>query len=192
MSTDQPVGPAGTFPGFSGPHAPKESDLYRCVHCGFCLQACPTYLETGLEAESPRGRIALMKAVNEGRLKMTDSVIGHWDMCLQCRACELACPSGVEYGSLMEATRAQVQQHTRQSFTEKTARSLGYKTVLPSPMKLRMAGNALKLYKKSGMRTIARGTGLLRLLPGDAELADEDLPELSKKFFVAKGQVHPA
>jgi glycolate oxidase iron-sulfur subunit len=192
MSTDQPVGPAGTFPGFSGPHAPKESDLYRCVHCGFCLQACPTYLETGLEAESPRGRIALMKAVNEGRLKMTDSVIGHWDMCLQCRACELACPSGVEYGSLMEATRAQVQQHTRQSFTEKTARSLGYKTVLPSPMKLRMAGNALKLYKKSGMRTIARGTGLLRLLPGDAELADEYLPELSKKFFVAKGQVHPA
>ena len=192
MPTDHPIGPAGTFPGFSGPHAPKESDLYRCVHCGFCLQACPTYLETGLEAESPRGRIALMKAVNEGRLEMTDSVIGHWDMCLQCRACELSCPSGVEYGKLMEATRAQVQQHTEQSFTEKTARSIGYKTVLSSPMKLRMAGNALKLYKKSGMRTIARGTGLLKLLPGDAELADEYLPELSKKFFVAKGQVHPA
>ena len=192
MPTDHPIGPAGTFPGFSGTHAPKESDLYRCVHCGFCLQACPTYLETGLEAESPRGRIALMKAVNEGRLEMTDSVIGHWDMCLQCRACELSCPSGVEYGKLMEATRAQVQQHTEQSFTEKTARSIGYKTVLSSPMKLRMAGNALKLYKKSGMRTIARGTGLLKLLPGDAELADEYLPELSKKFFVAKGQVHPA
>lgn len=123
---------------------------------------------------------------------MTDSVIGHWDMCLQCRACELACPSGVEYGKLMEATRAQVQQHTKQSFTEKAARSVGYKTVLSSPMKLRMAGNALKLYKKSGMRTIARGTGLLKLLPGDAELADEYLPELSKKFFIAKGQVRPA
>jgi glycolate oxidase iron-sulfur subunit len=133
-----------------------------------------------------------MKAVNEGRLKMTDSVIGHWDMCLQCRACELACPSGVEYGKLMEATRAQVQQHTKQSFTEKAARSVGYKTILPSPMKLRMAGKALKLYKKSGMRTIARGTGLLKLLPGDAELADEYLPELSKKFFIAKGQVRPA
>ena len=82
-SADQPVGPPGTFPGFSGPHAPHESDLYRCVHCGFCLQACPTYLETGLEAESPRGRIALMKAVNEGRLDMTPAVIGHWDMCLK-------------------------------------------------------------------------------------------------------------
>lgn len=186
------VGPAGTFPGFSGPHAPQESDLYRCVHCGFCLQACPTYLETGLEAESPRGRIALMKAVNEGRLDMTPAVIGHWDMCLQCRACELSCPSGVEYGKLMEATRAQVGQHTKRSFTERTARSIGYKTLLGSPRKLRMAGTALKLYKKTGFRAIARGTGLLKLLPGDAELADEYLPELSKKFFTAKGQIYPA
>lgn len=195
MSTDQPresVGPAGTFPGFSGPHAPHNSDLYKCVHCGFCLQACPTYLETGLESESPRGRIALMKAVNEGRLDMSPSVVGHWDLCLQCRACELACPSGVEYGKLMEATRAQVEQHTKRSFTERTARSIGYKTLLPSPFKLRMAGNALKFYKKSGMRTIARGAGLLKLMPGDAELADEYLPDLSKKFFVANGQVHPA
>ncbi|MDA0595748.1 MAG: heterodisulfide reductase-related iron-sulfur binding cluster [Chloroflexi bacterium] len=195
MSIDKPtisVGPPGTFPGFSGPHAPQESDLYKCVHCGFCLQACPTYLETGLEAESPRGRIALMKAVNEGRLDMSPSVVGHWDLCLQCRACELACPSGVEYGKLMEATRAQVEQHTKRSFTERTARSIGYNTMLPSPVKLRMAGNALKFYKKSGMRTIARGTGLLKLLPGDAELADAYLPELSDNFFVAKGQVHPA
>ncbi len=195
MSPDTPsesVGPAGTFPGFSGPHAPQESDLYKCVHCGFCLQACPTYLETGLEAESPRGRIALMKAVNEGRLDMTPSVVGHWDLCLQCRACELSCPSGVEYGKLMEATRAQVEQHTTRSFTERTARSVGYQTILPSPMKLRMVGNAMKFYKKSGMRTIARGTGLLKLLPGEADIADEYLPELSKNFFVAKGQVHPA
>jgi glycolate oxidase iron-sulfur subunit len=195
MSTDQPkatVGPPGTFPGFSGSHAPQDSDLYKCVHCGFCLQACPTYLETGLEAESPRGRIALMKAVREGRLEMTKSVVGHWDMCLQCRACELACPSGVEYGKLMEATRSQVEQHTKRPFTERTARSIGYNTLLPSPTKLRTAGTALKLYKKSGMRTIVRGTGLLKLLPGDAELADEYLPNLSKNFFKAKGQVHPA
>ena len=191
-SADQPVGPPGTFPGFSGPHAPHESDLYRCVHCGFCLQACPTYLETGLEAESPRGRIALMKAVNEGRLDMTPAVIGHWDMCLQCRACELSCPSGVEYGKIMEATRSQVEQHAKRPITERVARSVGYKTLLSSPVKLRMAGTALKIYKKTGARAIARGTGLLKLLPGDAVMADEYLPELSKKFFTAKGQVHPA
>ncbi len=195
MPTDQPagsVGPAGTFPGFSGPHAPQDADLYKCVHCGFCLQACPTYLETGLESESPRGRIALMKAVNEGRLEMSLPVVGHWDMCLQCRACELACPSGVEYGKLMEATRSQVQQHTKRSLTERVARTVGYKTLLPSPAGLRMAGTFLKIYKKSGMRVIARGSGLLKLMPGDAELADEYLPELSKKFFTAKGQVYPA
>ena len=81
---------------FSGADAPDEAELYSCVHCGFCLQACPTYLETGLETESPRGRIALMKAVNEGRIGITPSVIRHWDLCIQCRACEVACPSGRE------------------------------------------------------------------------------------------------
>ena len=192
MSTPKVIGPAGTFPGFSGAHSPQDSDLYKCVHCGFCLQACPTYLETGLEAESPRGRIALMKGVNEGRLDMSPSVIGHWDMCLQCRACELACPSGVEYGKLMEATRAQVKQHTKRHLIERTARSIGYNTLLPSPRKLRLLGNALKFYRKSGMRTIARGSGILKLLPGKAELADKYLPELSKNFFTAKNQVRPA
>ena len=71
-----------------------EDELYKCVHCGFCLQSCPTYLETGLETESPRGRIALMKAVNESRIEIDHSVIGHWDLCIQCRACEVACPQG--------------------------------------------------------------------------------------------------
>ena len=171
---------------------PLESDLYKCVHCGFCLQACPTYLETGLEAESPRGRIALMKAVNEGRVEMSPSVVGHWDTCLQCRACELSCPSGVEYGKVLEATRAQVGQHTKRSFAERAARSLFYKTLLQSPAKLRMVGVALKLYQKTGLRTVARRTGLLKRLPRYLGHADKYLPDLSNNFFAPKGQVFPA
>lgn len=186
------VGPPGTFPGFTGPDAPQEDDLYKCVHCGFCLNACPTYLETGLEAESPRGRIALMKAVNEGRLEITDSVVKHWDLCLQCRACEVACPSGVPYGRLMEATRTEIERNYKRPAKVRAGRAAGYRGVLSSPQRLRWVGRAMKLYQRSGMRTIARGSGLLKLLPGDAAQMDDYMPVLSDNFFVADGRVTPA
>ena len=74
--------------GLDNTNMPSDADLYRCVHCGLCLRSCPTYVATGVETESPRGRIALMKAVKEGRIGITDRVVSHWDRCLQCRACE--------------------------------------------------------------------------------------------------------
>ena len=83
------------FAGFTGRDAPAESDLYRCVHCGLCLSSCPTYVETALEMESPRGRLALMKAVNEGRVEITPRIVSHWEACLQCRACEAVCPKEI-------------------------------------------------------------------------------------------------
>lgn len=184
-----PIAPTGTFRGFTGRDAPRDEDLYKCVHCGFCLNACPTYLETGLEMESPRGRIALMKGVAEGRLDMTESVVAHWDLCLQCRACEVACPSGVPYGRLMENTRAQVEKNFKRPIKERVGRKLGYSNVLTNTSRLRWVGQAAKLYRKSGMQSVARRTGLLSILPGDAEHLDASLPELSDHFFLADGQV---
>lgn len=189
---ESPIGPVGTFPGFITADAPHDEDLYKCVHCGFCLNACPTYLETGLEMESPRGRIALMKGVREGRLAMTPEVVKHWDLCLQCRACEVACPSGVPYGRLMEATRAEVEEQHKRPLKERLARNVGYNNVLTSPNRLRWVGRAAKLYRKSGAQKLARKSGLLGVLPGDQEYLDQSMPTMSESFFKADGQVIPA
>ena len=161
--------------------------MYKCVHCGFCLQVCPTYLETGLEAESPRGRIALMKAVEEGRAEITESIVGHWDKCLQCRACEVVCPSGVPYGRLMEATRANVELVFRRGFKERQARNLGFHSVLPNAGRLDRIGGFFRFYQKSGLQTFARKTRAVKLAPGGS--LEKYLPKLSDKFFVTSGQV---
>ena len=177
---------------FTGPDAPQESDLYKCVHCGFCLQACPTYVETGLEAESPRGRIALMKAVNEGRIGITDSVMRHWDLCIQCRACEVACPSGVPYGNLIEATMQQVADRRDPSFIDGKIASLALKRLLPSQGLLGMIVGSMRMYQRLGVQGIARKSGLLKLLPGNMGELEDSLPTLPSEVFKAKGQVYLA
>ena len=133
---------------FSGPDAPEESDLYKCVHCGFCLQACPTYIETGLEAESPRGRIALMKAVNEDRIGITDTVVRHWDLCIQCRACEVACPSGVPYGSLIESTMSQIYGKRSAGLMSRFISWISLKEILPNQRRLTLLVSFLRFYQR--------------------------------------------
>jgi Fe-S oxidoreductase len=177
---------------FSGPDAPEEADLYKCVHCGFCLQACPTYLETGLETESPRGRIALMKAVNEGRIGMTDSVVRHWDLCIQCRACEVACPSGVPYGSLIEATMAQVERKRQVGIIPRLAAGLALNHIVPNQRRLEFTVGLARVYQKSGIQTLVRKSGLLRLVSRSIADMEGSMPSVSDRFFRARGQTsHP-
>ena len=174
---------------FEGPDAPTEDDLYKCVHCGFCLQACPTYVETGLETESPRGRIALMKAVHEKRIDISPAVVSHWDLCIQCRACEPVCPSGVPYGRLIEATMVQVAGHRKLGRIASRASDLLLKRILPNQGRLSFLVGMLRLYQRSGLRAMARKLGLIRMVSAKLAELESSLPTLPPAYFEATGQV---
>ena len=174
---------------FSGPDAPDESELYKCVHCGFCLQACPTYVETGLEAESPRGRIALMKAVNEGRIEMTPNVINHWDLCIQCRACEVACPSGVPYGRLIEATMQQVGNKRKVGLLPKVGADIVLNNIVTNQNRLTMLAKGMRMYQRSGLQSAIKKTGVLKLVAPEMAKMEESMPVIPSTFFRANGQV---
>ena len=186
------VGSLNDGPGFAGPDAPAEADLYRCVHCGLCLSACPTYVETRLEAESPRGRIALMKAVHEGRVGISDRLVSHWELCLQCRACEAVCPSGVPYGRLMEHTRAQARAHAQQSPELSRLSRMFLRAALPHNARLLFAGHLMRFYQRSGLRTAVRKSRLLRLLPGDLADLEAQMPVMGARFFRPGKRIYPA
>ena len=174
--------------GFTTPFAPHESDIYKCVQCGFCLNACPTYLETGLEAESPRGRLTLMKAVNEGRLELTNDVARHWDLCLQCRACEVACPSGVPYGRAMMSLRAEMAERVKRPMRVRMARRIGLRRVLARPKLMRTAGRVVRRYQRSSFRNFVRNK-LLRRAPSYMAASENALPQIADDFFIADGSV---
>src|SRR5919109_173153 len=117
--------------------APSRALIDACVHCGFCLPTCPTYLLWGEEMDSPRGRIYLMKAALDQRATLSDPFVRHFDACLGCMACVSACPSGVQYGPLIERTRAQIERHHRRSLADRLFRTALF-AVLPYPSRLRI------------------------------------------------------
>jgi Fe-S oxidoreductase len=156
---------------------PRPEDLARCVHCGFCLQACPTYVITSLETESPRGRIQLARAVSEGRIQPTPNVVAHFDLCLQCRACETACPSGVPYGRIMEDTRALVQSLPQRPRSWKL-RSLVLRVLFAQRWRLNLAFAGLRVYQRSPLAALVR-----RLLPRRLREMEDMLPRLPHGRF---------
>ena len=171
-----------------------EDQLTNCMRCGFCLPACPTFRETGLEAESPRGRIALMKAVVDGLMEPDTAFEEQIDHCLGCRACETACPADVKYGRLLEQARDAIEDHTvRHRPWVRAARKAAFEGLFPHPKRMRLLGGALKLYQRSGLRTLARGAGLLKLLPEPMREMEAILPEASSRGVAQRiGVRHPA
>src|SRR5215207_9485491 len=141
--------------------ARQEDKLLACIHCGLCLEACPTYVITGNENDGPRGRIYLMRAVAEGRLENTSTAFRtHIDRCLGCRACEQACPAGVQYGELLEASREELLE--AQPKTDLTSRLLRFvlRHVWLSPVRLRLFFGATRLFRNLGLSKLALKTGI--------------------------------
>jgi glycolate oxidase iron-sulfur subunit len=180
-----------TLSGFSAVDKPEYDDYSRCVHCGLCANNCPTYRLWGQEADSPRGRIRQMALVDQGRLELGEAFVTHIDRCLNCRNCETVCPSGVEYGKILELARAQIEQKYKRPFVSRVLRDLVYRRLLPYPRRIAAAARMLKIYQRSGLATLARATGLLRLLG----LQDREklLPPIDSEFFFRElGKTFPA
>ena len=138
---------------------PEMKYINDCVHCGFCLPACPTYVLWGEEMDSPRGRIYMMRKVVEGEAPLDARFRTHMDNCLGCMACMTACPSGVEYNKLIEPTRALIERNIPRSAGERLFRKLIFST-FPHPARLRVLALPLLLYQKSGLQSLVRKSGL--------------------------------
>jgi glycolate oxidase iron-sulfur subunit len=174
MAQGETTNPAGIF----DDHNPPAAELYnKCVHCGFCLPTCPTYALWGEEMDSPRGRIYLMKLGSEGKARLTDSYARHFDQCLGCMACMTACPSGVQYGKLIEATRAQIERNYPRSWAERVRRRVGL-AGLTSPKRLGLMRSLATVYQKSGVQALARGLGITKLLPQYLRSLESLMPEV--------------
>jgi len=164
---------------------PAIPELEACIHCGLCLNQCPTYRVTHLEAESPRGRIYLVSAVAQGRLDLSKSVADHLYLCLMCRACETACPSGVQYGRIAEAARETLGP-PGPPLTRMMVR-LALRHLMPHPRRLRAMVALMRLFQRSGLARLAA-----RVLPGKLGRRLALMPAASPRFYAPEAEVLPA
>ena len=166
-----------------------ETKALACVHCGLCLSSCPTYLETGNENDSPRGRIYIMRAMQSGQLEVGAAAVRHIDLCLGCRACETACPSGVQYGTLLEETRDHIEQHHSRGLLQWLLRRLVIEQVFPFPWRMRLALLPVRVIRflRLGFLLPKFAREMMELLP--QQLVKGNLPAKRLAKGEAKGQV---
>ncbi|CAM3969757.1 (Fe-S)-binding protein [Mesobacillus thioparans] len=157
----------------------NHDELLNCMRCGFCLPTCPTYIESGYqESHSPRGRIALMKAVVDGVIEPDEDFERSLDLCLGCRACEPVCPSGVNYGHLLEDARDIVNQNKKFSMPVKVVRNAVFKGLFPHQERMRGLTGLIGFYQRSGLQKVARGTGVMKLFPESLATMEKVLPHV--------------
>ncbi|MBM4160901.1 MAG: (Fe-S)-binding protein [Ignavibacteria bacterium] len=177
MSSGQP-----TLSAFAGVDIPNYDVITNCMHCALCLPTCPTYVLTGLEKSSPRGRIRLIKAVADGDLPITDGFIREMNFCLDCQACETACPAGVKYGSLVEAARAQIYQGRRERWLSSTIKRTALNWAFRNQERLKSIARFLRFYERSGLKGFLLRTGLLKFVSRRLHDIQPLTPAISKRF----------
>lgn len=166
-----------------------EDELLNCMRCGFCLPSCPTYIVSGQkESQSPRGRIALMKAVYDGKIEPDEEFEQSLNLCLGCRACEPVCPSGVKYGYLLEEARDILHQHKNYSFPVQALRRTVFKHLFTKKSNLINVTSLVGFYQKSGLQNAARKIGFLNLFPRHLQDMEKILPNMPKKKAMSKHQ----
>ncbi|GAA2606728.1 (Fe-S)-binding protein [Paractinoplanes durhamensis] len=185
------LGPVSGAPAFDDDHPPAKDLIADCVHCGFCLPTCPTYVLWGAEADSPRGRIYLMNEGVNGE-PLSDSMVEHFDNCLGCMSCVTACPSGVQYDRLIEDTRAQIERRHPRTPREKALRSAIF-ALFPYPRRLRLLRVPLRAYQSSGLQKLVARSGLLQRLAPTLATLESLAPRLRSvprppRRVAAKGQ----
>lgn len=157
----------------------NEDELLNCMRCGFCLPSCPTYIESGFqESHSPRGRIAMMKAVVDGLIEPDEDVEKSLNMCLGCRACEPVCPSGVNYGHLLEEARDIINQNKKHSLPVRTVRKAVFDGLFPHQERMRTLTGLIGFYQRSGLQKAVRSTGMMKLLPDSLSSMEKVLPDI--------------
>jgi glycolate oxidase iron-sulfur subunit len=166
---------------FDKHHPPSKDLLSDCVHCGFCLPACPTYVLWGEEMDSPRGRIYMMAKASQGEAPLDQNFRTHMDRCLGCMACMTACPSGVQYDKLIEDSRTQVERNIPRTTADSLFRKMLFAT-FPYPKRLKLMAGPLLLYQRFGLQSLVRASGLLKFLPKRIAAMESLLPTVPENF----------